>query len=94
MRARLANYSSGRKRRGRPWAHRREARGQLQHGRRRTVILGESITTMVVHGSENTAGRGAGVEVEQLGVAENKVASVFRWKASAGAAREKPSLLE
>lgn len=26
--------------------------GQLQHRRRRTVILGESITTMVVHGPE------------------------------------------
>jgi hypothetical protein len=30
--------------------------GQLQNGRRRTVILGEYITTMVVHGREARQG--------------------------------------
>jgi hypothetical protein len=48
MRARLANYSSGRERRGRPWGPPIVVTGQLQHPRRRTVVLGECITTMVV----------------------------------------------
>jgi hypothetical protein len=62
--------------------------GQLQHRRRRTVILGESILTVVLEGSRVAARAVPGWQSGSQDVAENKVASVFRWKASAGAVRE------
>jgi hypothetical protein len=73
------------------------ATDQLQHHRRRTVILGDSITTVAVM-AVGTAGRGAGVAVEwqfeDVDGGGIKVPSVFRWMASAGAVRRKPRVLK